>query len=206
MFDRGNASVLPVKYPTRRALLASVHREGESVSLFVPGEAAVTRNVDVRLKVAFGDSNKNYYLSGTVQSVILAGANAGFTLGLRTDADRQSFEYAFAYCSKNQQPAARFHSSIDCTVDLGRDKVPARIKDLSLTGAFVASRRFSLLKLGDQLGIDVKGGFLGLGRIHVQGKVVWTGEKNGVPGFGIQFVGDLQGVRSLLKRQGLAAS
>ena len=134
---------------------------------------------NVALKVTLADSNRNFYIRGTVRSVRECdGKRLGFSLVIRGEAEQRFFSHLLAFCSKNQEAAKRFAAEIPCQLMVGSGATPGKIRDLSRTGAFIATGA-TALRAGSKLVLSVEGGFLGLRRRTIEARVVWTGEKGG---------------------------
>jgi hypothetical protein len=199
--DLDSQALITAKYSNRRALMGFFTRDRSDASLFVPSSEPVMVNRHVRLKATFGDCNRNFYLAGYVQSLREAGGQRiGFNLLIQTPEEQRAISHLIAFCSRNQEPAKRFATSISCTVSAGDATVRARIRDLSMTGAFVATSPSSTVKVGSTIELALKGGFLGLRTTHVPAQVIWQGEKNGTTGFGAEFLGSSSQLLELLNK------
>jgi hypothetical protein len=192
-----------VKYSTRLSLLALAGREPTGPILFVPTTERIATGTAVRLKVRFGDSSKNFYLGGTVTDAVdTRGSRAGFTLAIQTAADRRAFTHVEAFCSRRQEPARRFQASIPCTLRVRGEKISGRLRDVSMTGAFVTPLGRGAIEDGAAIAIEIKEGWLGLSTRTVKAHVVWRGEKPAGPGFGAEFFDSSQQVLKLLRKHG----
>jgi hypothetical protein len=71
------------------------------------------------------------------------------------------------------------------------------VRDLSAGGAFVVAPSVSKIRVGAEVILELRRGFLGLGARVIQAKVVWFGEKRGSVGFGARFLGGQEAMRTL---------
>lgn len=159
----------------------------------------------VHLKVTFGGTTHNFYVSGRVVSAgeTLQEGN-GVNVLIEAPDELKAFEHLVAFCARNQQAARRFPASIDCKVQVGSEAIPAKIRDVSITGAFIAGRQARSLKEGALVQILLKGGLFGLGAPRLTARVVWCGVKRSASGFGAHFEGTPQEeVLELLRKHGL---
>ena len=193
----------PVQFPNRKALISHTQNGG----LLVPSRARVTVGTSVRFKVTFGDCAKGFHLSGKIESIRQAnGAQVGFQLGMTTPAERRAWSQLVAFCARNQEPAKRYPTAIGCIIGVGTEKIPATIKDVSMTGAFIVAKARTSLQSGTTLSVTIKGGLFGLGATHLQAEVIWAGSKQETLGFGAHFIGRTQEVLKLMRKHGIGAA
>ncbi len=198
---------LNVKYSSRRSLLGLADPKPSEPTLFVPSTERVVVGASLRLKVSFADCGKNFHVTGQVREVRESlGQRTGFTLLVTTAAERRAFTALLAFCARNQEPAKRFSTSIACTVRVGAEQCTGRIRDVSMTGAFIAVNKPSVLKDGATIDVEWRAGFLNLGKTRLKAQVVWRGEKQGAIGIGAQFLDGTQQVLAALKKNGVFPS
>ena len=189
------------KYTSRRALLGLFNRDRSNATLFVPSSDAVSEGTSVRLKVTFGDCNRNFYVAGWVQSVReAAGQRVGFNLVIQAGDEQRAAAHLLAFCARNQEPAKRYPTTIGCALCIGREKLGATIRDLSMTGAFVAAKDVTPALPGAKIELEVRGGLFGLRSTLIPAHVVWRGEKYGKRGFGAEFAGSSPQLIELLNK------
>ncbi len=191
-----------VEFISRRALVAMTSHEAGQPCVFMPSTATVTVGQAVRVKVVFSDCSKRFALAGVVTAKQVAGEerSPGFDLLMSQPHERRAWSSLFAFCSRNQEAARRFESSIWCTIDTGHAQHEGLIRDLSMTGAFLAFRGGSAVPAGSAVAIVMKSGLFGLGTIKIDAEVVWSGSKNDMAGVGAQFIGATPAVIKLMKK------
>lgn len=194
-----------VTFTTRRSLLTLVRQEGAQVRLFVPSDTTRYAGEAARVRVAFGDSVKSFFIHGKVTSAQRADAQrpGGFDLTIETPDEFRAWSHLFAYCSRNQAPARRYPTAIRCSVNTGQAKVEGLIRDLSMTGAFVVMSGHGAMPLGSTVTIELGGGLFGLGKTQLKAQVVWQGRKDNIGGIGAIFTSGVQPVIELMKKQGV---
>jgi hypothetical protein len=79
-------------------------------------------------------------------------------------------------------------------------KLPAEVKDLSNSGAFIGAPKVRGLREDEELTIHLEPIFGRWGGQVLRARVIWVGEKQGTAGFGVRFVDDAMHVRSSLKK------
>jgi len=131
------------------------------------------------------------------------GRPAGFDLTIETPEEFRAWSHLFAYCSRNQSPARRYSTSIQCQVNAGGAKVDGLIRDLSMTGAFVMLSNHGSLPLGSPVTIDVRSGLFGLGKTQLKAQIVWQGRKDNIGGIGASFTNGVQPVIELMRKRGI---
>lgn len=205
--DQRSRSVIAT-YESRRAVLGAIEQGGEQgAKLYVPFDEQVevggTRHVAVVLR-----EGKKFNLSGRVTSVRKVGGRpVGFYLLVESPDDRKALGYLHGFCSGTYEPPKRFSTSLECSICTSASKAAGRVRDLSLTGAFVTCRTELSLSKGATIDLEFAGGFFGLGSKRLAAKVIWRGEKNGVPGFGVRFdAGSHSDVLNLMRKHGIGES
>lgn len=208
--EGGEASVgvtpLRAHYPSRRVALASYRSMRGELSLFVPTPLPVAPGETVTVEVSFGDCAQTFALQGQVtwrrESARGLGQEQGLGIAFPPE---QKFKAAkmLAFCAGRPVEAGtageqRFPTDVPCCVVVGERQLRGTIRDLSATGAFVNAP--ATLPRGTELAIHIRAGWLGLGQRELRARVVWTGAKNGVFGFGARFVEDAARMRPALRR------
>ncbi len=199
---------LPVKYPHRGAVLSNSRADGANLSLFVPGWVNLAIGADVLLEISFGDSEMRFEIEGRVnfQRKLPAGP-------------RQQPGLGFAFVGAQKRPAAqmmaqcagravedgtalgwRHEVTVSCLVKFNGSNVPAEVKDLSSSGAFIGAPKVRGLREDEELTIHLEPIFGRWGGQVLHARVIWVGEKGGIGGFGVRFVDDTLHVRSSLKK------
>ena len=195
-------------YPTRRVVLASCRTASGSLSLFVPTTDPIPAGSAVRLRVTFGDVSEVFELDGTVTWRRAQARGLGLEPGLGVEfASSEKFRAAqmLAFCAG--RPLAhgtacerRVAAKVPCLVRVGRHRVTGQIRDLSSSGAFVGGASLARLPQGTELCIQLSKGWLGFGVRELKARVVWSGNKNGVLGFGARFMDDATRTRPILRK------
>lgn len=199
-------TVLRAHYPNRRVALASYRSLRGELSLFVPTPLPVAPGEEVTVEVSFGDCAQTFALQGRVtwrrESARGLGQEQGLGIAF---APEQKFKAAkmLAFCAGRPAEAGtageqRFVADVPCAVVVGGRRLRGSIRDLSATGAFVGAP--ATLTRGTELAIHIRSGWLGLGQRELKARVVWSGAKNGVFGFGARFVEDASRTRPALRR------
>lgn len=194
-----------VTFSTRRSLITLVRQEGPQVRLFIPSPVVHYAGESARVRVAFADSVKAFFIHGKVTSSQTAagGKPPGFDLTISTPDEFRAWSHVFAYCARNQSPARRYLTSILCEVGAGETKVDGLIRDLSMTGAFVVLPNHGSMPVGSTVTIAVRGGLFGLSKTQLKAQVIWQGRKDDIGGIGASFTSGVQPVIELMKKRGV---
>lgn len=203
-----SATRLRITYPTRRAVLASYRLDGTTLSLFVPTEAEVALGSPILLDVAFGDCSQEFTLRGRVtwRRAQARGVRLEAGLGIAfIGGEKFAPAQMLAFCAgrplelgTSQDP--RVEAAIPCKVELGKHQLRAHVRDISNGGAFISLKGISGLPVGREVTLRLEPGLFGWGGKILRAKVVWSGDKGGMPGFGARFVGLPGEVRPALKK------
>ena len=208
MTDSNEVKYETVTFSTKRSLIILVRQEGALVRLFVPSTERVWLGESMRVRVAFADSDKTFFIHGKVSATQAAasGRPAGFDLTITTPEEFRAWSHVFAFCSCNQSPARRYPTSIQCSINSCQGKIVGFIRDLSMTGAFVVVPNHSQIPIGSTVTIDVNGGLFGLSKTQLKAEIVWQGRKHEAGGgIGASFTGGVQPVIELMKKRGVGA-
>lgn len=200
-------ATLPARYPHRRALLIAARAEGSNLSLFVPGAPALSVGAEVKVEVTLGDSPLKFSLQGRVHAQVAAHAGrpeSGLSIAFVADEKRKAAEMLAQCAGRSAEHGtaldARHEVEVSCVVELPGEDVKAALRDVSNTGAFVNTSKRSGLKRDQELTLRVNPLFGSFGGKILKARVVWVGEKKGVPGFGVRFLDTKLHVRESLKK------
>lgn len=204
---------LPVHFRSRRLLLSSARAEGAALTLGVPSETWLPEGTQVQVELSL-EALERRTLEGVVQASPPAAWERGgrqLTVLFRGEAKRQAAEL-FAFCAGRPPEMGtasrpRYRTAIRCRVNARALQLKAEVTDLSATGAFVALRAAPGVRAGDSVELVLGTNLLGIGGSPLEARVMWTGEKGGVPGLGLRFVGDPARIQPALRRylEGAAA-
>lgn len=199
---------LPVRYPHRGAALASSRAEGSNLTLFVPGWVNLAIGADVVLEITFGDSDLHFEIEGRVsfQRKLPAGPRQQPGLGFSfVGAQKRPAAQMIAQCAGRASEdgtamGTRHPVTLSCLVKFNGGNLPAEVKDLSNTGAFIGAPKVRGLREDEELTIHLEPIFGRWGGQILKARVIWVGEKKGMAGFGVRFVDDTMHVRTSLKK------
>ncbi len=196
---------LVVQYPSRRALLASARTEGGVLSLFVPRNDEVRSGSEVTLDITVEGTSLRFSLQGEVRLLLNApGPRQGMGVNFVGEQKRAAAQMVASCAGRAPTDGTALDSrrevDLRCLVNLRGQRVKAAVKDVSSTGAFIGAAQLPLVRDNTELTIQLNP-FLGLwgGRV-LKARVIWVGEKNGVPGFGVRFLDATAQVRESLKK------
>ncbi len=201
--------VVPVWYPHKRSVLASYRVTGASLSLFVPTtNTQATLGAEVRLEISFGDCARTFSFSGQVTWRRSEPRSPTMEPGLGVSfRGREKYEAAqmLAFCagkplSLGTADDPRYPTEIECTVQMGNREFAAQVRDLSSSGAFIASTLMGNARVGSPVTLVLRPGWFGLAREAYEATVVWAGDQKGIPGCGTRFVEAAPDKRKGLKR------
>lgn len=207
------ATSVEVRYASRRALLTAAKTERGSLTLFVPTPHMVFQDARVKLFVTFGDASERFELEGVaLETTRKMGRDGkgGFLVGFVGDHKRRAAE-VFAFCA--QRPLAMGTASREripirknCQLKLGDRQLPAELRDLSQTGAFIVGNNLSKIKEGEPVWLKVADGLFGIGGTWIEARVIWQGKKGEERGLGLRFTGNeakqASAIQRLLERSG----
>lgn len=201
-----SATRIEVRYPTRRALLASARNEGGALSLLVPVSTVLPVGSMVLLEIKVERTELVFELEGTVRLQSRQGLGIFFTGHAKRGAAQMLATCAGRSADSGTQLDSRHDVDVRCRVSLGSTRVKAWLKDVSTTGAFIGDVAFAGVRTGSELTIQIEP-FLGLfgGRV-VKARVIWIGEKHGVQGMGVRFLDATAEMRESLKRHYLTGT
>jgi hypothetical protein len=187
---------LDVQYASRRALLLAAKSERGALSLFVPTSRVVLQDALVRLRISLADASERFDLQGRAASGKRPGrSGTGGFLAVFTGEDKRRAAEMIAFCA--QRPLSMGTASREriplrkgCLLKQEELELPAELRDLSQTGAFVVGRQFSRLKADEPVWLKVTDGLFGLGGTWLEARVVWQGKKAEERGLGLRFTGN----------------
>lgn len=182
---------LAAQYLTRRAVLTHFQRDGDKRFLFVPSFAAVEVGQIVELKVAIGNTQRNFYVCGTVHTVHCEGRiRSGYTLAFESPEQDRGISHLIAFCSRHQEAARRVRAALPLNVIAGpATAFDAVLRDASVTGAFIETTASAPVSVGSKVHFEVRHGLFRMRRTRLELEIVWHGVKHGKPGFGGRFIG-----------------
>jgi hypothetical protein len=199
---------LTLRFPSRRALLSASRANGPQLTLFAPTTAPPPMGMELRLDISCADTPGNFELVGKVIFVRERSRGPGQQPGVGiafVEQEKRRAAEMLARCAG--KPGALGTSSsqrvpvdVKCVVRAGGRKYPAHLRDLSSSGAFVCLPAVKPLREGTVLEIQIEPAFLGFGGTRVNAKVIWSGRKAGLAGFGARFISDPALVRPSLRR------
>jgi Tfp pilus assembly protein PilZ len=204
--------ILQIRFPNRRYVLSTSRAEGTNLELFAPTAQRVPLGRRVRLMVTFEDAPERFELTGKV--VFHRGATRnrdeqGVGVSFEGDDKKRAAEL-LAFCAG--RPAVqgtatwqRFVTRIRCKVEGGSEAYSGEVLDLSLTGLFVSMKKAPKFKAGAKLQVRLKPSTLSFWGKAMDVKVMWSGEKRGLIGFGGRFLVDHALVSAELRKYVSAA-
>jgi hypothetical protein len=201
-----SATRIEVKYPSRRALLASARNEGGALSLLVPVMKELPIGSQVLLEIRVARTELVFELEGLVRLQSRQGLGIAFTGNEKRTAAVMLATCAGRSADDGTQLDSRHTVDVRCRVTLGDQKVKAWLKDVSNTGAFIMASEFQGVRAGTELTIQIEPLFGLWGGRVVKARVVWGGEKHGVPGMGVRFLDATAEVRDSLRRHYAAST
>lgn len=194
---------LEVRYPNRRAVLASARTERAVLSLFVPAAEHVTAGDEVQLIISVDGSTLRFELEGRVRLQFQQTGARGPGLGVVFRGEqRKGATQMLAACAGTGADAldARREVDVRCLINLHGDRLRGALKDVSSSGAFIATRLVPGLRGEAELTIQLEPLFGRWGGRQLKARVVWVGEKHGVHGLGVQFLEPGEAVRDSLEK------
>lgn len=196
---------LVVQFPNRRALLASARTEGGILSLFVPRNDEVRTGAEVMLDITVEGTSLRFNLQGQARQLLNApGARQGMAVTFFGPHKREAAQMLASCAGRTPSDGTALDSRHDvdlrCVVKLPGKRVKAAVKDVSSTGAFIGAPLMPRLRGDTELTIELEGFFGMWGGQRLKARVIWVGEKKGVPGFGVRFLDATAQVRENLKK------
>lgn len=196
---------LQLQFPNRRALLASARAEGSDLSLFAAGHDDVPPGSDVKVEITVANTGLVFELEGRVRSQFtshVGRSGLGISFG---GTHKRAAAQMLAICAgrSTQDGTAldtRHDVDVRCLVTVKGERVRGALKDLSNTGAFIGTRGDAVPPNDAELTIQVEPLFGRWGGRTLKARVVWVGQKKGVPGFGVRFLEAGTMVREFLRR------
>lgn len=196
---------LVVQFPNRRALLASARTEGGILSLFVPRNDEVRTGAEVMLDITVEGTSLRFNLQGQARQLLNApGARQGMAVTFFGPHKREAAQMLASCAGRTPSDGTALDSRHDvdlrCVVKLPGKRLKAAVKDVSSTGAFIGAPLMPRLRGDTELTIELEGFFGMWGGQRLKARVIWVGEKKGVPGFGVRFLDATAQVRENLKK------
>jgi hypothetical protein len=182
--------------------MASVSKQDNKVSLFVATPEQVASDTRIQLKIRFADCGKNFVLPCRVGALESERADrpAGLEVVVETAHDLRSYEQLLRFCNGRQEASRRVKRSWPCQLQRGPDTRPAKILDLSLTGAFIFARKLTEVRPGCTVKVLLGQGLFGLFKKEIEARVVWSGQKEGKPGVGVCFLAPSKKIVELMRQ------
>jgi Tfp pilus assembly protein PilZ len=199
---------IEVKFLSRRALLASSKVDGSALSLFAPIPREVQIGAPLRLHIELADCKRQFVLNGKVSFSRTTGRGlnqeAGVAVAFEGPEKRAAAEM-LAFCagkplSLGTASAERRAVRVRCRLTLPKRRIRGFVHDLSSTGAFVNSRFLVRAQVGATVLVELNPSWMPFRTQRLSAVVVWAGEKNGMPGCAIRFVGEVARTRLQLKK------
>ena len=198
---------LRTTYLTRRHALEHSRASGRELSLFVATDELPPLKTPVTVEIAIQDSPLRFTLQCVVGFVRsnARGPNQpkGVVVIFESSTHKQQAAAMIAVCagrpvSEGSAGSRRDDAEARCLVHAPRGVFEGIVRDISSTGAFVAGAPVKPLKEGADVELQVKPVFGSLGGQRVSARVMWVGEKYGLPGFGVRFTGQADAIRKVL--------
>jgi len=201
------ASILRIRYPHRRALLAAARAEGSVLSLFVPGQPTHTVGTPLELEISLGDSPLRFSVAGTVRARFdsqLARQEPGLAVVFQGDAKKPVAEMVAICAGRALEDGTALDSreqvNVSCLLEFPRNTLRGVIRDFSNTGAFIGIAEQLDATPGLEVTVKLDLLFGRWGGSPLKARVIWNGRKYGVHGFGVRFVDAPSLVRERLKK------
>ncbi len=199
---------LHAHFSNKRAALASCRSSDGALSLFVPTSDPIPAGTEVGLLVTFGDTPERFDLLGTVTWRRAQARGLGLEPGVGIEfsgGEKYRAAKMLAFCAGRPLDAGtaferRVTAQVPVWVRVGQSSITGQVRDLSSSGVFVAGSAFSRLARGTDLVLQLNKGWLGFGVKELKARVVWSGYKNGLFGFGARFLDDAAHTRPMLQR------
>ncbi len=196
---------LQLQFPNRRALLASARAEGPELSLFAAGTNDIPAGSEVTVLITVANTGLSFELQGRVRMHLTAqfgrqGVGISFG-GIHKRAAAQMLAVCAGRAVDNGTSLDTRHDvDVRCVVTLEGTRVRGALRDVSNTGAFIGTRGHAVPPNDSELTIQVEPLFGRWGGRTLRARVVWVGQKKGVPGFGVRFLEAAALVRESLRK------
>lgn len=198
---------LQVSYPNRRTLLSSARPEGSALSLFVPVVQQAPVGSEVLLDISVEGTALRFQLEGRVRVLFtgqVARQGPGLGIALVAEQKRAAAQMLAILAGRSLDDGtaldSRHEVDVRCLVKLRGQKLEGKLCDVSNTGAFIGAPPVPALTDDVKLTIQLEPLFGRWGGRLLNAKVIWVGEKKGVPGFGVRFLDGTAHVRESLKK------
>ena len=196
---------LEVQFPNRRALLASARSEGGSLSLFIPLSQDVAIGTRVMLDIKVEGTPLRFELEGNVRMQLSApGSRQGLGITFTGTQKRPAAQMLASCAGRALEDGTaldtRHDVDVRCVVNLPGKRLKGALKDVSSTGAFIGAASPSAVRGHTELTIQLEPLFGLWGGSVLKARVIWVGEKRGVPGFGVRFLDATTQIRERLKK------
>ncbi len=201
------APILRIRYPHRRALLAAARAEGSVLSLFVLGQPQHSIGSTLELEISLDDSPLRFSVAGTVRARFesqLARQEPGLAVVFQGDAKKPVAEMVAICAGRALEDGTALDSreqvNVSCLLEFPRNTLRGVIRDFSNTGAFIGIAEQLDTTPGVEVTVKLDLLFGRWGGHPLKARVVWSGRKYGVHGFGVRFVDAPNVVRERLKK------
>jgi len=206
---RGEAETASLSFNcNRRQILAAARAEGNGIYLYFGTSNPPSLGSRVNLRLVLSDTSEVLNVTGVSHAHRnlhhLPGQRSGVELKFEGEAKRQVARM-LARCAGRAEDLgtarnARIDSKLGCSIQLGSKILDGQVKDLSQGGAFVAAPQITRLRVGCEVVLKIRAGFLGLSVKRLRARVVWFGSKAGAAGFGARFIDSPAVVDTILGR------
>jgi hypothetical protein len=199
-------AVIPIQavFASRRQALAFSRAGGRELSLFVPTDVSPPLRALVALDVSFSEGGGHFFLQGVVSfhRAVARGPlqPPGIVVAFETSEQKKKAAELIAFCAGRppEDGTATSHRRqlmSRCIVHAAPGSVKGNVRDVSMTGAFIAAALPRSVKEGAEIELQLEPilGAIGGKRLHA--KVMWLGQKYGVFGFGARFIGTIDEIR-----------
>lgn len=195
-----------IRYRNRRLALSYARAMGAAITMHVPTMAPAKSGQRVRIHATVDDLSREFVLVGTVVAVLplVSGKAAGFVVNFE-GADKRPAMEMLALCA--DRPTALGTATCErhlikrrCAFRSGLSRHKGELRDVSKTGAFIAAKQLKHIEPGAVVQLQLAPRFFGLFGGWVTARVIWRGEKNEEPGFGVRFDSGKVDQAELVKR------
>lgn len=177
------------------------------LSLFVPGQPTHAVGERVRLEISLADSPAVFTFEGTVRArfdTALTRQEPGLAVVLQGEAKKPVAEMVALCAGRPLEDGTALDSraqlNVPCLLEFPHAQVRGVIRDVSNTGAFIGTTHLVDAAPGDEVTLKLATLFGRWGGHPLAARVVWSGRKYGVHGFGVRFVDPQAVVRERLKK------
>jgi hypothetical protein len=185
-----------VIFPSARALLSSVNSDNGRIALFAAVPPSFNMGTTLDLMIRIAGHNQDYRLIGKVTRVIPTRTDEFMTPGLMVNFDAAEKVKAAQMVAALQGralsqgtarvPRKQVHAG--CWIRVGGERTFAWVKDISLSGMFVASDRLGRVLPGTLIELEITPGVFGVGGQRLKATVIWVGHKGDHVGAGAKFL------------------